>query len=88
MTSFNVSGTLTRDERAKLNALGGAAWIRLKLRDEPMPTCARSLHQVTDAERVRVLDHRIPANEIARDLGLAVDSVRAARFRARHAARA
>lgn len=51
--TFTVAGELTKEERKHLCYLGGAAWIRLKLRDElpPVYVTKRAPTRMTYAER-------------------------------------
>lgn len=81
----SLVGVLSRDERAKLLALGGLAWISLKLRDEPMPAGNRPLHMLTEAERALVLDHRLPPLDVASQLNIKPTAIYQLRHRARRA---
>lgn len=54
MSSFLIA--LSKDEAAKLHALGGAPWVRLQLQRAEMPTEGlRGLYGLTDAERQQLL---------------------------------
>jgi hypothetical protein len=46
---------LTDDERAKLHALGGPAWIRLQVQAAPQPAGMRGLFGLSPAERAQLL---------------------------------
>lgn len=81
----SLVGELSRDERAKLLALGGLAWISLKLRDEPMPKGNRQLHMLTAAERALVLDHRLPPLDVASQLNIKPTAIYQLRHKARRA---
>lgn len=77
---------LTIDERAKLRALGGAAWVRLQLREVELPRKARTAGMLTEEERLFAMTSSLPQAVIADRLSVKRDAVRDLRKYARRQA--
>lgn len=78
-----IPGELTPDERAKLHALGNTSWIRMQLREVPMPEHERSLYQLTEAEYAMVQDLSVPVRKIAPLLNVSPHAIYQSRSRFR-----
>lgn len=89
MSTYHVKlDGFTPDERAKFRALGGAAWVRLQLRKEAMPTAARKVDMLTADERAFVVTSGLPPMTVAARIGIDCEAVRNLRRRAKRDARA